>query len=483
MRYTYTLTFILSFVITLGFSQKTLLKDLNITSKAGVITSTDNTPFLLRANQYGLVPVEPHVLYLSTAFIKPYDSTRKTFDFGYGLEPHINIGSKSQLILPEAYVKAKWRAIEIYVGRRREVMGYVDTLGTMGSYIWSGNALPIPKIDIGIREFTSITRNGLLAIKGNFAHGWFGKADSVQNILLHQKSLYLRLGKPSWNIKLIAGFNHQAQWGGKPTVPFKDEISGQFITQYSTTFKDYFRVLTGRSTGNETGLSWDEVEGVPANEAGNRVGNHLGSIDIGLDIQLNPTLKMKIYRQSIFEDGSLFYLNNITDGLTGLAFSSSNQFNLVLEYLDTRSQGGPIYYGNIQELRGRDNYFNNSIYKDAWTYKGNTIGTPPLNPYSENPDAFPPLRIINRNYIYNNRVQAFNAKANYLVRDVSLITQIMYSKNLGHYVLPINKNSVSIMQAGRFRLKDLVFSPRIAVDLGDYYPTSLGIDLSVTKSW
>jgi hypothetical protein len=479
----YPLTFFLSLVVTLGFSQHSLLKDLTIKSKAGVITSTDNTPFLLRANQYGLVPVEPHVFYLNTALVKPYDSTGKTFDFGYGFEPHINVASKSQFLLPEAYVKAKWKAVEIYAGRRREVMGYVDTVGTMGSYIWSGNALPIPKIDIGIREFTSFTKNGLLAFKGNFAHGWFGKGDSVQNVLLHQKSLYLRLGKPSWNIKLIAGFNHQAQWGGKPTVPFKDEISGQFITTFGTNFQDFIRVFNGKSVGNATGLGWDEVEGVAGNEAGNRIGNHLGSIDIGLDILLNPTLKMKIYRQSIFEDGSLFYLNNITDGLTGLAFSGSNHFNLVLEYLDTRSQGGSIYYGNIPELRGRDNYFNNGIYKDAWTYKGNTIGTPLLNPYSENPDTFLPIKKTNKNYIYNNRVQAFNAKANYLIKEVSLITQFVYSKNLGHFVLPINKNSVSLMQTARFRCKGLSFAPRLAVDLGDYYPASLGVDLSVTRSW
>lgn len=479
----YTLTFFLSLVVTLGFSQNSLVKAIDITSKAGVITSTDNTPFLLRANQYDLVPVEPHTLYLNTSFIKPYDSSGKAFDYGYGLEPHINLGSNSQFLLPEAYVKAKWKAIEIYAGRRREVMGYVDTLGTMGSYIWSGNALPIPKIDIGIREFTSFTKNGLLAIKGNLAHGWFGKGDSVQNVLLHQKSLYLRLGKPAWRIKPIVGINHQAQWGGRPTFPFTDLISGQEVSKFSTTFKDFVRVFTGRSTGNETGLGWDEVEGVPANEAGNRVGNHLGSIDVALEIQLNEVFKVKVYRQSIFEDGSLFYLNNISDGLTGIAISGSNQFNLTLEYLDTRSQGGSIYYGNIQELRGVDNYFNNGIYKDGWTYKGNTIGTPFLNPYHENPEAFLPNVISNKNYIYNNRVQAFNIRADYRLKSFTLMTQMVYSNNLGHYVLPINKSAVSIVQSGKFKVNQFIISPKLALDMGQYYPTSLGMDLSLIRHW
>jgi hypothetical protein len=471
---------LLSFLIKEAVGQK----NVHISSKAGILTATQNAPFLLRSKQYGLVPIESNILYLNTAYVKNYDSSGKAFDFGYGIEPHVNLGKTTQFLLPEVYVKAKWKAIDMYVGRRRETVGYVDTLGTMGSYIWSGNALPIPKIDIGIREFTPIIKNGILSIKGNLAHGWFGKGDSVQQVLLHQKSLYLRLGKPAWRIKPIVGINHQAQWGGRPTFPFTDLISGQEISKFSTTFKDFVRVFTGRSTGNETGLGWDEVEGVPANEAGNRVGNHLGSIDVALEIQLNEVFKVKVYRQSIFEDGSLFYLNNISDGLTGIAISGSNQFNLTLEYLDTRSQGGSIYYGNIPELRGGDNYFNNGIYKDGWTYKGNTIGTPILNPFHENPEVFFRPKInSNKNYIYNNRVQAFNIKADYRIKSFTLMTQMIYSNNLGHYGLPINKSAVSIVQSGKFKINQFIISPKLALDMGQYYPTSLGMDLSLTRHW
>jgi hypothetical protein len=474
---------LLTLITTVGFSQSTYFKKNTLTTKVGVVTSSDKTPFLLRSKQYGLVPLESNILYLNSSFVKPYDSSGKAFDFGYGIEPHVILGAESQIFLPEAYIKAKWKAIEIYGGRRREVMGYVDTLGTMGSCIWSGNALPIPKVDIGIREFTPITKNGIFSVKGNFAYGWFGKGDSVQNVLLHQKSIYIRLGKPEWKIKLIAGLNHQAQWGGKPTIPFKDEISGQYITEFGHSFRDFTRVFLGKSVGNDTGLSWDEVDGVIGNEAGNRIGNHLGSIDLGFDIQLNEATKMKVYRQSIFEDGSLFYLNSITDGLSGISFGVKNGFNLAIEYLDTRSQGGRIYYGNIPELRGGDNYFNNGVYKDSWTYKGNTIGSPLLNPYRTNPTIISESPELNQNFIYNNRVQAFNLKADYIIKRISLMTQFVYSQNLGHYGVPINKNAFSVLQAGKFKIKNYVFSPRVSLDLGEYYPTSLGMDFSLIRQW
>ena len=71
------------------------------------------------------------------------DSTgyRPKFDWGYGLNTVVNVGSENQLILPEAYVKGRLGAFELYVGRRKEIIGLVDTLLTSGSYIWSGNTL------------------------------------------------------------------------------------------------------------------------------------------------------------------------------------------------------------------------------------------------------------------------------------------------------------------------------------------------------
>ncbi|KAF4530856.1 hypothetical protein B566_EDAN018889, partial [Ephemera danica] len=58
--------------------------------------------------------------------------------------------------IQEAYAKAKWKAFELYAGRRKEIQGLVDTTLTSGSYIWSGNTLPMPKIDLSIQNYTSL---------------------------------------------------------------------------------------------------------------------------------------------------------------------------------------------------------------------------------------------------------------------------------------------------------------------------------------
>ena len=463
-------------------AQNAFLDSLKIASEAGIVAATGNTPFLLRSNQYGLVPIQPNFLYLSANLHKEY-KTGKLFDYGFGVETHLNMGQTGQFFLPEAYLKGHMGPLEIYAGRRREIMGLTDSTGTMGSYIWSGNALPVPKIDIGFRRFVPLLKNGLISVKGNFAHGWLGSGDSVQNILLHQKSLYFRLGKPAWKIRIIAGFNHQAQWGGKPTKPYIDRISGQLITRYDVSLENYLRVLSGVSVGAQTGQTWDDIEGLPGNEAGNRVGNHLGSIDIGAEMELGDFL-LKIYRQSIFEDGSLFYLSSISDGLTGISVSGSKGFNLCFEYLDTRHQGGEIYYGNIPELRGRDNYFNNSVYRDAWTYQGKTLGNPLLNPYHENPDVIPPGRKYIPNYIYNNRVQAFHAHARYKVAGtIELSTRLLSSTNYGSYLLPLELQQFSFQQNARVPLAHFDLLLSLAADIGQYYPDSYGLRIGVSKQW
>lgn len=458
---------------------------MEIESKVGIITGTKRTPFLLYANQYGLVPIEQNILYLNTSLKKGYDSTYKKFDFGYGLEPHLNAGKNTEVLLAEAYLKGRWKSIELYVGRKREIVGLVDTLGTIGSFIWSGNALPVPKFDIGIREFVPLFGSKLVSIKGNLAYGWLGSGDSVKNVLLHQKSLYLKLGKSEWKVNLIAGMNHQAQWGGRPSKPYVDRISGQNIDSYGHSFSDFLKVFTGRSIGAATGLEWDEVTGIPANEAGNRIGNHLGSIDVGINIHFDE-FKLFVYRQSFYEDGSLFYLNNISDGLTGISLANGKFFKICVEYLKTTNQGGSIYYGIIPELRGKDNYFNNGIYKDAWTYRGKTIGNPLLNPYHENSDIIKLSSnlISNQNYIYNNRVKGVNIKALYNHKLTQFTSQVLFSNSLGNYRLPLNNlKQISLLQKIEFPFKGLKVKTDLAVDLGEYYKNGLGINFGVCRAW
>ena len=442
------------FLHTLSKGQE-YFKKTRIESQLGFIASTSKTtPFLLRNNQYGLVPLESQVGFLSGNIRLEYDSLftqtkkLKPFGFGYGFTPHINFGGKNQMLIPEAYAKVRFKSFEFYAGRRREIQGLVDTLGTMGSYIWSGNALPIPKVEISIPNYTPIIGNGLVSMKGNFAHGWFGKGDSVQNVLLHQKSLYVKIGKPNWKIRMIGGFNHQVQWGGYPTKPFYDELSGQTISRFSSDFSSFIKVVTGVSLNRKgQGLN----SGAPSNEATNRAGNHLGTIDLGLEI--NPSnfdIRILIYRQSIYDDGSLYYMNNISDGLWGFSFKLKDKIikNVCFEYLDSRNQGGAVNK-SIPELRGIDNYFNNGIYQDSWVYKKRSLGNPLFYPERESEVG----SNSNLNYISNNRIQAINFNVTYNFSKILLVSQLIISHNLGTYQIPLNNTRSSIRNIAQYNWK------------------------------
>jgi len=446
---------------------------LQVETRAGFIGASEHTPFLLRSNRYGLVPENANVLYLNARVAKDYDSTRrhKNFDYGFAIEPHLNAGEKSRFLLPQAYVKGRWKALELYGGRRREVVGLTDTLLTSGSYIWSGNALPLWKIQAGISEYTPVLKNGLVAVKGAIAHGWFDNDRPVtRNVKLHQKWIYMRLGKPAWKAKIHAGFNHQVQWGGES--PFFS-VNGKLPDGLSNFPYVFFGT---RHPDRSNSISNFDGE--------NRVGNHLGTTDIGLELKPGFGTVM-LYRQSIYEDGSLFYLNNIADGLNGLTLAFSRfpfLRRINLEYLRTMSQGGNHFVMDKDspgELRGRDNYFNHAQYRDGWTYKGQVIGTPLIRTLYRNWDS-PEYQID------NNRVKMFQwALAGTLPLEIQYVLKGNHSTNRGTYQFPLKelKQSSFLLALQKNNTASSAIRLELGYDHGTLLPKSAGVNLSYTRSW
>lgn len=466
------------------------------TLQSNLIFSTDKyTPFWLSANQYGEVPDKSGFISLKGSAHKEYDTLyhtsnlkMKKFGYGYGLRAVVNTGKVNQALFSEGYIKVRYGALELYGGRKKEVFGLVDTLMSSGSFIWSGNALPLPKFQISIPNYTPLLAKGLISLKGSFAHGWFGSTDSVKNYYLHQKSLYGRIGKPNWRMKFYVGFNHQVQWAGKPARPFLDEASGQMISKYQSDFETYIKVVTGVSLNkNSEGVN---QPGAPANEALNRAGNHLGTIDLALEWE-DEKKRILIYRQSIYEDGSLYHLSNVSDGLLGfsLKIKDKKSFlkNVVFEYLNTVNQGGPLDAATgavASELMGMDNYFNNSIYKDGWTYRSKIIGSPYIIPYNRISGSYPDSLNVNENFSINNRVEAFHTSVSYIIHNFQFITRYSISGNLGSYTTPtIKKIQHSFIQNVRYTTKNYEFDLSLAIDQGQLFNNNFGVNFGVKRSW
>ena len=349
--------------------------------------------------------------------------------------------------------------------------------------------MPIPKIPLAIPVFTPIGfTKGWVAVQGNYAHGLLSARGFVRNSMLHQKSLYVRLGRPANVVRLFGGFNHQVVWGGQAAAT--QGIPGVILKggQLPSSLIDYFYVVTGINTGRTDTTKY------PFFDRPNRVGNHLGSIDLGIEIDL-VRHTLFAYRQSLFEDGSLASLINVADGLNGLRIrrNDPNAFvrDILVEFLNTTSQGGPVFIIDQAKFRGKDNYFNHQQYRDGWAYRQHTIRTPFITP-ALGPDNTYPFGT----FTVNNRVTVVHVgvsgslpiRAGLLDGPLTYQTKVSYSRNLGTYDEPYApvRNQLSGyvgVVAPLNLLGGVLLTANVAADAGRLYRNGMGVYVSLRKAW
>jgi len=449
-------------------------------SMGGGYTSGAYTPFWLRANQFGEVPTWESYYHAGMSAKMEYRKGRRA-DWAMGATARVNLTeTRSDFFFQEAYIKGKFGIFELSAGRKKYIQGLTDTTLSSGSYIYSGNALPMPKIEVVVNDYWAPGfLGGIAAFKGNFVHGWFDKDRSnVTQVYLHQKSFYGRLGKPSWPVKFYGGFNHQVQWGGtKRYLPASiTNASGSKTSLLS----DYLYVITGKSLAGAGG----DTATYGANDGFNRLGNHLGSVDVGMEIELKAG-KLFFYRQSVYEDGSLFHGNNITDGLHGISFTrhvEQGLLKIVFEYFNTTSQGGAGGSGNtVAALRGQDNYFNNGDFPEGWSYMGRGLGSPLMTLDSETG-----LNPTFNTYFDNNRVEAFYVGAEALLGENHLTFRGSLSNAIGFYgyeYVPVKRQISAGLQWQRpmpWISEGAQLKANIGFDTGDWKKDVFGGNLSLS---
>jgi len=342
--------------------------------------------------------------------------------------------------------------------------------------------MPIPKIQIGTVGFVLVPlTKGWVSFNAFYSEGLFENNRPItSNLRLHQKAFYLRIGKISSRLKLYGGINHQVQWGGNS--PY-ETINGKMPTG----FGNYVNLVIGRSGDSNVGQ-----ENYFDNH--NRVGNHLGTIDMGMEIE-NFSSSWFFYRQNIFEDGSLFALKNLSDGLNGIRFRSKNfygaNFSITeanIEFLYTKDQGGAEFnYGDLNAPRGslgRDNYFNHTQVRDGWSYYDRSIGTPFITPTSETQWKYPKYA---DSFTSNNRVAVFHiGLKGTLVRKIVWTSKFSYSSNIGTYDAPFASKPTQfsglLTMQGKINLfGGTILKGSVAADLGELYPDTYGFTLGLRK--
>ncbi|MDF7822095.1 capsule assembly Wzi family protein [Runella sp. MFBS21] len=452
--------------------------------KVNAFISSAQTPFWLKANQMSVVPthsaasLEGYIGY--EGILSKKNTHWKTFG-----EARVvgNVGNSTKLFIPVVNAGIQFKKLALYVGRKREQFGFSDTTLGTGSYSWSGNALPMPKIQFEITDYIPLKfLKNLFAFKGTYAHGWFGNSQYAYDYYLHQKSLYIRMGRENWAVNLYGGFNHQVQWGGKTNI----DIATVVNRKLPSSFGDYVYAVTG------WGALIGDVKGVNAFDSLNRVGNHLGTIDMGITFDLKK-YELTLYRQNIYEDGSLYYLTNIADGLNGLVvrnlFPSKekgkvNFERLVLEFLYTLSQGDAAGVSTV--TIGNDNYFNHQQYYDGWSYKGEIIGTPFFTNAKDTKNTDPQngYEIANNNRV---RVYHLGLQGN-IGENIQFLSKLSLSHNYGTYNFPyaeVPKQFSALLQfTGTIkRWQDIYWNAAFAMDNGQLYHNSIGTRIGISKRW
>lgn len=190
----------------------------------GWASSGGAIPFWLRANQWGTASLTTPTGTLRAVLWRSYrpDTTmtksRRRFDWSVGAQVVGNVATQNQLLLAESYAKVRWRSLELAVGRWRQLTGLGDSTLSSGFVNGSANAIPIPKVQLATRGYVPLgfTKN-FVALNAGFSHGWFTGA-YIQGSYLHQKYLYLRLGKPTSRFNGYVGINHEVQWGGQAST-------------------------------------------------------------------------------------------------------------------------------------------------------------------------------------------------------------------------------------------------------------------------
>ena len=445
----------------------------------GYFSSATATPFWLRVNQYGIAPLTSPTGTLRAGLSKEYvpdtlPNARRKIRWGAGISAVVNAGATTQLLLPEAYLKVKYGRFELYAGRRRGLIGLGDSTLSSGFIINSGNALPIPKIQLATLGYVPLLFKGFVAFNAGFSHGWFN-VPYIQGAFVHQKYLYFRFGKPTGAVRFHAGINHQVQWGGeadyllnRPDVA----VGGKLPSSLR-----YFPYVVSGTVPKD----WGKF-GFTANDSYG-IGNQLGSYDAALEVTAGQSVFL-LYHQHIYEDKSSVLFINAPDGLSGLSWSRTpgksapatfRVQRVVVEYLNTMYQSGDTFYRPNSKFQGTDNYFNHNQYREGWSYFGRAIGTPFLEP---TPGGFP-----------NNRVSVWYAGVGgSLFETVTWTARASYGRNYGTYGTAYEppRNQFSSMLSAQIlfpRLRYTALSASFALDRGELYPATVGAYLGLKKSW
>lgn len=339
------------------FSIQTSAQDnnFNYSFESKFIGSTSHElPFWLHSNRFGTV--DPS----STNFINTFAVNGELYRASNFLlqgngEVVLRLSEQESIHFPKLRLSARSRGFQFDIGRFYHQGGLNNHELSVGSMMVSPNAIPMPRAMLSMPDYMNLPyTEGVVQFRGMLSHGWFTEDRYVNNVLLHQKYLYLKVNIGDFSG--VGGIIHNAQWGG--TSPNYGHLP--------QSFGDYFRVVTG--------IGADEDSNVPDGEVSNVIGNSVAAYEFGAVYDFDH-FDLNITRLFYLEDGVSRRFRSPWDGVWGLNLTlddgQSPVSALTYEHINTKQQDA-----KSNEEYGRARYYNHSIYRDGWSNYDRVLGIP-----------------------------------------------------------------------------------------------------------
>ncbi len=400
------------------FAQKdSVVWDMEIGTLA---SKRDVLPHYLHSNVGGLFDYDFDGPYLKTSF-KGVVSGIRNQNLSFGAE--LLVLNQTPLInFQQLFVDYKWGPLRLSAGRQAISQSEIQSL-EIGDYGISNNARPIPRVGFFIDDYWKLPfLPDLLAIKASMFHGWMEKGRAINNPWLHGKTFYLKLGNEK--ISIAGGLSHYVIFGGTSSTDGNDLPKG---------IGDYWRAFWGK------GLP-EVVLG-----EGNGLGSHLGYWDFEVSFKVNEA-KIRVYNKSPYEDrrsAQFWNLKRNKDRVVGIAILKPKRGlvnGITFQYLTTFFQQGaglpddiPVGVNNFgHRFGGRDDNYNNFLYRDGWTYHDRVIGNPLFMDRSLAAFYFENLN-PHGVAIVNNRIRAIHIGISGEIKGWKYRLMSTFSNNLGTY--------------------------------------------------
>ena len=472
--------------------------------------SKGKTPLWLNANKHGLSSLEKNNGYIRAAAERPISADyERRWGVGYGVDLAVPLNYTSHFVVQQAYVEGRWLKGHLTIGAKEHPMELKNNKLSSGAQTLGINAHPVPEVRISLPDYWTVPlTNGWIQMKGHVAYGmmtdenWqrdFTKRKSkyVEGQLYHSKAGYLRIGNSErfnpFSIEL--GLEMATLFGGTSYHPNSDGTMR--VIENKNNFSAFWHALIpGGAEVTET--TYQNVEG-------NQLGSWLMRVNWDEDLW-----DLHLYGEKFFDDHSamllvdydgygngdnwqkkekhryLFY--DLKDMMLGaeLNFKYDTPIkSVVLEYLYTKYQSGPIYHDHTKNISdhigGNDDFYNHYI-STGWQHWGQNIGNPLyMSPIYNNDGTI---------RVKNNRFMAFHLGiAGVITHNLHYRLLATYQDGLGTYSKPYHTvhHNVSCLAEAEYKmnvrpLQGWSLKGAFGSDMGGLLGHNYGFQLTLSKS-